>query len=172
MTRLINPAVTMASLDDVADYIIVKLNEGGTRLNVLKLHKLLYYVQAWHLTFRKGRCFDSEFQAWVHGPVNRSIYNRFREKSMYSSVRTRDVRDEFDIDNLPKSIKRHIDSVLEKYAEFTDDQLEEMTHRERPWIAARDGYDSKDRCEEVISDAVMAEYYGARLKRHGSQASS
>jgi uncharacterized phage-associated protein len=156
-----------ADLQDVCDYIIWKINEGDARLNVLKLHKLLYYVQAWHLAFGRGRCFDASFQAWVHGPVCRPIYDRFKDnKSMYSPVRSRDISKEFDPDELPKKVRRHIDRVLEGYAEFTDDQLEEMTHRERPWIEAREGYDAKERCENAISDSTMASYYGARLKRN------
>jgi uncharacterized phage-associated protein len=154
------------NVHDVCDYIIVKLNEADTRLNVLKLHKLLYYIQAWHMAFGRGRLFNSTFQAWVHGPVCRPIYDRFKDaKSMYSPVRPRDVRDDFDLGQLPRAAKRHIDTILEAYADFTDDQLEEMTHRERPWIEARDGYDPKERCEEDISDDVMAEFYSRRLKR-------
>lgn len=157
-----------ASLLDVCDYVIWKTSEGRVRLNVLKLHKLLYYVQAWHLAFGRGRCFDSSFQAWVHGPVCRSIYDRFKDtKSMYSLVTTKDVRMEFDPGELPKKVRRHIDSVLEAYADLTDDQLEEMTHRERPWRETREGYDPKERCEESISDDTMKSYYGARLRRDG-----
>ena len=40
-------------LNDVCDYIIVKLDDGGESLNLLKLQKLVFYVQAWHLAFFK-----------------------------------------------------------------------------------------------------------------------
>lgn len=158
-----------ANVQDVCDYIIVKLNGADAYLNVLKLHKLLYYVQAWHLAFGRGRLFNNAFQAWVHGPVCRIIYDRFKDsKSMYSPVRLRDVRDDFSPDDIPRAAKRHIDTILEAYADFTDDQLEEMTHRERPWIEARDGIDPKDRSEIQISDDVMRDFYSRRLKRHGA----
>lgn len=154
-----------ANVHDVVDYIVLKMDEAGERINVLKLHKLLYYVQAWSLAFGRGRCFNNEFQAWVHGPVCRIVYDRFKDtKSMYSPVRRRDMRESFDLTAFPKRTKRHIDAVLEAYAEYTDDQLEEMTHQEQPWIEAREGYDPKERCEDPISDDVMAQYYSARLK--------
>jgi len=156
-----------ANIQDVCDYIIVKMDEAQVHLNVLKLHKLLYYVQAWYLAFMDGRrCFDDEFQAWVHGPVNRTIFDRFRsEKAMYSRVRVGDVRSEFNLENIPANVKRHIDAVLEVYAEFTDDQLEQMTHDEEPWQTARAGLRPTERSENVISDDLMREYYGARVKR-------
>ena len=55
----------MISVSDVCDYIIYRSQNAGRRLNVLKLHKLLYYCQAWNLAFGRGRLFDGAFQAWV-----------------------------------------------------------------------------------------------------------
>ena len=81
------------NINDVCDYIILQLSEAGEYLNNLKLHKLLYYVQAWHLAFYGERLFDGGFQAWIHGPVNREIYDRFKEtKSLYSEVDENDIK--------------------------------------------------------------------------------
>ncbi len=76
----------------------MRLTEDGTYLNVLKLHKLLYYCQAWSLAFGRGPLFpQNSFQAWVHGPVSRAIYDRFvQTKAMYSPVGLADVRQGFD----------------------------------------------------------------------------
>jgi len=155
---------TEAAVHDVCDYIIVRLNEPTAHLSVLKLHKLLYYVQAWHLAFFDKPLFGSRFEAWVHGPVNRIIYDRFRDtKSMYSRVTMRDLQDNFSVEKLSDSQRRHVDSVLEVYAEYADTQLEEMTHRERPWLEARMGYESNQRCQEFISNDNMKSYFAARL---------
>jgi uncharacterized phage-associated protein len=153
-----------ADINDVADYIIMKMNEASW-INVLKLQKLLYYVQAWTLAFENQRCFDGEFQAWVHGPVNREIYDRFKDrKSMYSRVRLTDMRDEFEIASIPKDVITNIDSVLEAYGDFSDDQLEEMTHNETPWLDAREGCSPRERCTMDIDEVTMREYYAARVK--------
>ena len=137
----------------VCDYVTVRLNEAGAPPSVLKLHKLLYYVQAWHLAFFGRPLFASSFQAWVHGPVSRPIYDRFKDnKSMYSRVLTDDIKPSFDLDSMPKAARRHVDTVLESYAEYTDTQLEELTHREKPWKDARKGYAPSDRCEVNIKN--------------------
>ena len=52
----------------ITDLIASKFVVGGA-LSVLKLQKLLYYVEAWHVAFFNKMLFDDEFQAWVHGPV-------------------------------------------------------------------------------------------------------
>ena len=70
----------MNSIHDITDYIIlrVKSEDRFASLINLKLQKLLYYVQAWSYGINKKPMFDGEFEAWIHGPVNREIYNRFK----------------------------------------------------------------------------------------------
>lgn len=156
--------IKMYDINDVCDYIIVNLSEGGS-LNVLKLHKLLYYVQAWSLTFSGQRAFDDDFQAWVHGPVNRSIYDRFsNETTMYSNLNNQHIREGFNPETLPSDLKSKIDGVLEIYAPFAGYQLEQMTHQELPWINAREGVPSSERSENVISDEDMITCYSSRIR--------
>ncbi len=153
------------NINDVCDYIILQVSEPEKYLNNLKLHKLLYYVQAWHLAFYDEILFDGKFQAWIHGPVNREIYDRFKEtKSLYSDVDQNDIRDSFDLDALSPDKTFHIDKILEAYAKFTGTQLEEMSHQEEPWNMARKGYRPTQRCEELIDENVMRSYYAGRLK--------
>jgi len=152
------------SVDDASDYVVIKAGAGDSYLSVLKLHKLLYYVQAWNLALHGKRLFDGAFEAWVHGPVNRQIYARYRNsKGMYSPVTMEDVRPSFRHMSIPKDARRHIGSVLDVYGKYTDSQLEEMTHMERPWQLARVGYAPNARCQVPISDEVMRTYYAARL---------
>ncbi len=154
----------MATIDDTCDYIISKTEQDG--LSLLKLQKLLYYCQAWFLAFGKGPLFDGKFQAWVHGPVSRHVYDRFKDsKYLYSSVSTDNINPGFSYDNLKAGEKAHIDAVLGVYASFTGDQLEEMAHREVPWITARGGIPLHERCEREIDENVMEDYYKARLKQ-------
>jgi uncharacterized phage-associated protein len=151
--------------DDVCDYIIVKIREAGETLNQLKLQKLMYYVQAWHLAFQGSCLFDGKFQAWVHGPVSRELYDRFAgSKSLYSEITRQEVRQEFDMDAVLSDGAAHIDPVLEVYGGLTGSQLEEMTRCEDPWIKARAGCRPSERCENEISESLMAEFYSARLE--------
>lgn len=155
----------MEPRSSVENYIIAKLSEGGAYLNVLKLHKLLYYVQAWSLAFGRGRLFDGRFQAWVHGPVNRQLFDRFRDsKTMYSAVTLRDIPAQFDPKEISEEGRQLIDAVLEVYGDLTGDQLEEMTHQEEPWKAARGDLPPAARSENELDEALMASYYGKRLK--------
>lgn len=153
------------SINDVADYIITLCDESGEYLSHLKLQKLLYYTQAWYLAFYNEPLFKGKFQAWVHGPVNRDIYNRFSSsKSLYSSIDIEDIRSDFDVKNIPSKGKKLIESVLETYGSYTGAQLEEMTHDEKPWKEARKGYRPSQRCEEDINEKTMQQYYAKRIE--------
>ena len=37
--------------------------------------------------------------------------------------------------------------------------LEEQTHKEKPWIIARKGYEPGERCNEIITKESMREYF-------------
>lgn len=152
-------------IHDATDYIILKTTvEAGVRLNLLKLQKLLYYVQAWYLAFYDKPLFAGRFQAWIHGPVNRELYNRYSfTKNLYSEVSSEDIRPTFDPSKLDQQARMHIDTVLEVYAKFTGSQLEEMTHSETPWIEARQGYESNQRCEAFLNEETIKTYYKNRL---------
>lgn len=141
-------------------------SEAGVGLNLLKLQKLVYYCQAWSLAFGRGVLFDGKFQAWVHGPVSRELYDRFAAtKYLYSDVTSADIRKEFDSNAIPSEDRQLIDAVLQVYAKFSGDQLEEMTHQEQPWLEARGGLQPHERCENTISEDTMKAHYSSRLPK-------
>lgn len=157
----------MKNINSVCDYVIFRTTgEGNGSLSHLKLQKILYYIQSWSLAFDKTPLFNGKFQAWIHGPVNREIYDRFKDtKYIYSSIDMKDVtQKDLNFPDLGEADKDHINAVLETYAPFTDSQLEKMTHDEQPWLEARDGYEPFQRCEEEIKELTMQNYYASRLK--------
>ncbi|MDP3588931.1 MAG: DUF4065 domain-containing protein, partial [Methylobacter sp.] len=121
------------NINDLCDYIIIKSNEAGSSLSNLKLQKLAYYADAWYLAFFGEKLVDCDFEAWIHGPVSRELYNRFApNKSLYSDITIEDSRQNFDIVSIGDNVE-HIDKILEAYGKFSGAQLEEMAHREEPW---------------------------------------
>lgn len=64
----------MAQIADVAAYILDKCG----RMTVMKLQKLTYYSQAWHLVWTEKPLFDNRIEAWANGPVVRELYNLHR----------------------------------------------------------------------------------------------
>lgn len=155
----------MAHILDVSDYIISRLtSEGRHDLSTLKHQKLLYYTQAWHLAIHDNPLFEDSFQAWIHGPVNRTVYDRYKDsKSLYSLMSIDDTVNSSET-KLSAVEVAHIEEVLEVYAAFSPFELESMTHQEDPWIEARKGYSEFERCEVEISNDSMKNFYRKRLE--------
>lgn len=151
-------------VNDIADCILLKLNADENCYVVnLKLQKLVYYVHAWYLGINKQPFISSGFEAWIHGPANRDLYNRFRDtKTLYSFIGIEDVSNKEALDLLEPGDSEFIDMILDNYAGYNPAELERMTHEEEPWIAARKGFGPMERCTNLISDKLMESYYGKR----------
>lgn len=140
---------------ELAKYIIDKLAEMNQSVNHLKLQKLLYYIQAWHLVYMDVPLFDSDFEAWLHGPVVRRVWDYYKSKSIM-------------LDNLPRdrniSIKlteeqeEIINDVLDEYGDKSGYYLECLTHSELPWKEARRMGENT-----IISKQRIKEYYRSLL---------
>lgn len=148
-------AKAMASVHDVAVYILQR--QG--RMSAMKLQKLVYYCQAWHLVWEERPLFKERIEAWANGPVVRDLYREHRRK-FEVTVRTF-------ADGLPERLTQTeietIDTVLESYGKLKAFELSDMTHRETPWRQARGSLPSGAPCSNVITEAAMAEYYESLL---------
>ena len=142
------------------------LKSGDAGVSVLKVQKLLYYVQAWHLVFFEGNpLFEEDFEAWVHGPVCSKVfaYHKYDlKKYMYSDISESDIS-AIDFSGIPSSVEGHVDAVLEIYGKFSGAQLEEFTHREDPWVSARQGLKPYESSRRVITKESMANFYRSLL---------
>jgi hypothetical protein len=52
-----------------------------------------------------------------------------------------------------------IDAVFDHYGEMSGGTLSSLTHREEPWIEARDGLSPWDRSTRPLSQATMRRFY-------------
>lgn len=152
-------------LDDCADWIIVATSDDARPLSMLKLQKLAYYAQAWHLAIHGVRLFEpGQFEAWVHGPASRPLFDRFRaEKARFSALTLGDLRPGFDVSSVDESSRSHLEEVLDAYAGLSGLQLETLSQSEDPWIAARGGLAFSAACATPIDDDLIRRFYAARL---------
>jgi len=139
--------------DTVADFFIKFAHEHGDCLTNLKLQKLVYYAQAWNLALYDKPLFESDFQAWVHGPVCPELYARFK------GYRWKPITEQPDLPEIPENVKKHLIDVFEAYERYSGYQLEQMTHAEAPWIDARDGIPLDEASNAVISKESMKDFY-------------
>jgi uncharacterized phage-associated protein len=120
-----------------------------------KLQKLCYYSQAWSYALKNRPIINDEFQAWVHGPVCPTLYDKYAGsgfEDIYPDAfapRARFTADEREL----------LESVLETYGASTGNALEVLTHSEPPWIIARGGLAPDKPCNRIIDPEDMKRYY-------------
>lgn len=140
------------------------LTRSGS-MSHLKLQKLVYYIEGHHLAYFEAPLIEDEFEAWVHGPVSRKIFNALREHSLlYGDIRfVKETGVQAPEEIAHKTLSQDqidlIDEVIETYGKFTGMQLESMTHNEKPWLEARKGCAPGDKCTNLISKETMRTYF-------------
>ena len=142
----------MATVFDVAQYIL----ELKKQLSTIKLQKLVYYAQAWHLVWEDTPLFNSRIEAWPNGPVCPDLYNAHKGKFFVDpSLAIGNSA------NLLQQEKQSIESILKAYGDKRAEYLIHLTHAEDPWINARKRASAYpgDKCKEEITLSDMAEYY-------------
>jgi uncharacterized phage-associated protein len=146
----------MATVYDVARYILRRLGEGDKLpVTTWKLQKLVYYSQAWSLVWEDAPMFPERIKAWANGPVCSDLYALHRGSFQISDI------SQGNPDALTLAEKETVNIVLEHYGSKSAQYLSELTHRERPWLEAREGLAPGDRGNKEITLEAMAEYYGS-----------
>ncbi len=117
-----------------------------------KLQKLCYYAQAWHLALFQNELFTENFEAWVHGPVNKDLYQKYKENGWNLIPQAGNI-------NIALEISGFLERIWETYGEYDGHQLEALTRSEAPWINARVGLNTWQASNVSISGDDMANYY-------------
>lgn len=158
-------------LKKLVNFVIAYCNIHGFTITPMKLQKILYYVQAWYLVkYDKELLFEELPQAWVNGPVYRSVYNQYKDtfyrstplilKEIKEVGKDEKILERYKNDlNLEEEQVDIINIILKHYSPLDESKLVLMTHADSPWNIAREGYGEFDRCEEVITAESMFDCY-------------
>ena len=143
----------MADVHDVAAFVLEKL--GPT--SAMKLQKIVYYCQAWHLARIRQPLFLETTQALREGPVVAALYKRHRQVFHVGGWPGGDgVR-------LAASEAATVRWVCERYGDLSANELSEMTRRELPWIMARGTLPPSVSGDKPVSTDIMANFYSRQI---------
>lgn len=144
------------------DLVIKYLLNQCEDITPLALQKALYYIQGFHYAFYKTFMFAEDCQAWVHGPVYREIYFRYRNYR-FDSI---GCSDEFDDSVFSSSEKAILDSVVNHICCYSGKVLEKFTHSEAPWLSARGKLPENAPSERIILKEQIGNYFTAVKEKY------
>lgn len=121
----------------------------------IQIQKLTYYAYAWNLALYNEKLFEEKPQAWIHGPVFRTLYDAMRYSDFYNT----NILDM----NIDSKTLKILDMIYNLYGKYSGNELEQMTHSESPWKNARIGLDANMRSMRELDDEEIKIYYKALL---------
>lgn len=148
----------IAKIDVVVNYLLNKCED----ITPLALQKLLYYVQGFYYAFVNQFIFDENCEAWIHGPVFRDIYFKYREYR-FDPISVSEIDEDF---NLTVSEKAIIDSVIKNLSCYSGKVLEAFTHAETPWLATRGDLPATVSTDRKIEKKLISDYFTAVKEKH------
>ena len=152
----------MSTAGKIAKYIIAIFQGAGDPIDNLKLQKLLYYVQGWHLVAFDKPAFNERIEAWAHGPVQPATYGD------YKHYRWSPISVEVAVPELDADLADLIKEVLDAYGGETGYELELRTHREPPWLEARGDTPEGQESNAIITQASMKKYFKSLVDESGT----
>ncbi|MHA7153954.1 Panacea domain-containing protein [Arthrobacter sp. TMN-50] len=143
----------MTNSTDVLRYLRSRYPTTGR----MQRQKLLYYSQAWHLTWNGSPLFQDAVEAWELGPVARDAWRADNALSNEADLPAGD--------DLSDDQKATVDAIVAFYGRMTGGQLSDLTHDEYPWKSAYEDVSPIMRGSVEIKPTVMRRHYSIAAMR-------
>lgn len=145
-------SVLSKELQSTCDFFLKKNTpEFGDAISNLKLQKLVYYAQGFHLALYGSELFPEEIVAWEHGPVVEPLYFKYNEHGSLAIPEPASA----DLTVFSKEQISLLSEVYDVYGQFSAWKLRNMTHSERPWLETPKN--------DSIDKALMKEFFKTLL---------
>ena len=149
---------TISNIDIIVQYVLNK----GEDITHLTIQKALYYIQGFYYAFYHDYLIKEDCEAWVHGPVFRSIYYRYLGYS-YDTIEKPNVFADGIFNDMEKVL---IDSVIRYICCYSGKVLEAFTHREAPWRSARNGLPAGASSTRIIPKDEIGSYFSGIKEKY------
>ena len=147
----------MIDLIKAASYIFNRYYaEFNTKIDEMKLHKLLYFTQRECIVMLGEPMFQAEFSAWKYGPVLVQIRDFYRWNNFNAKLNTSEKVKYIPVFN----------SVFANYADKSSWSLSMLSHGEISWQRARVGVPQGANCSVLMRiEDIAADAERIRLRR-------
>ena len=102
--------------------------------------------------------FEEDCEAWIHGPVYRNVYDKYRGYG-YNPIEEKELI--FEDVNLTEDEKELLDHIVLYFGCYSGKILENMTHSEEPWRVTRRGLMDWETSDRVIEKTEMESYFNS-----------
>lgn len=147
-----------SEIDSAIAYLLNRCED----ITPLALQKALYYIQGFHYAFYGTFLFSEDCRAWVHGPVYRDVYLKYKDYKFDPISPGTHVHD----DMLTSSKKAVFESVANHICCYSGKVLEKFTHSETPWLLARGELAANEPSDRVITKESIGAYFNSVKEKY------
>ena len=148
------------SADEIAEYFLTLGRRDEIEIDPLKLQKLLYYAQSWHLAELGELLFKEKIEAWPVGPVVATVYRQYKVFGS-KAIDTTGIKQP----PLTEEEAELLESVWCRYGKLSGPKLAGMSHHEDPWIKARGNLPLAKPSNKEVKPEVMRQYFCERMRK-------
>lgn len=147
----------MEQVLEIASYICKRyLAEYGVRIDEMKLHKLLYFMQRECFVQLGEPMFCAKFKAWKYGPVMLEIRQQFKDDTLTLTLPSASL----------SKYQKIFDRVFEQYAPKKSWSLSTLSHGEYSWKKAREGCSPYDSCDvDIDTEDIRKDAERIKIRR-------
>lgn len=147
----------METAKRIASYICHRYQtEYGSRIDEMKLHKLLYFVQRECMIQTGNPMFAELFKAWRYGPVMVEIRQSFRDDDLHEELSKEEIL----------KYQKVFDKVFDTLAIKSSWSLSILSHGEYSWKKARIGYSKDAVCDvDILTEDIQKDADRIRVRR-------
>ncbi|MGZ3355972.1 MAG: Panacea domain-containing protein [Isosphaeraceae bacterium] len=168
----------------IANYFLERARREGKALDQMKIQKLVYFANGWHIAIKGEPLIDEQVEAWRYGPVIQSLRDALREYGDQSidapisylvprvGVNVLDAIEEvvptIDTANAPDLdfVRALLDRVWQVYGKYTGIQLSNMTHEPgSPWDQVNARYGGQIPKRTDIPVEMIREHFRALARK-------
>ena len=168
---------TKTSISEIADYFLWFANCHNDLVTNLQIQKLCYLTEGYYLGLYGTELTEEQFQAWKHGPVSPTLWERFK-KYAFNPINEELPRlnpkeeDPFEFRYKKPKISREAEYILKliikNFWGETAWELECLTLGHLPWQEARKGKKPIEHCTRAIDKQSMKNFYRLFLNAEGT----
>ncbi len=124
----------------ISNFFLDRAADRGRSVTIMTLLKVLYFAHAWHLARFDKPLVAQPFEAWKHGPVNRVVYDQYKDYGdqpidkkavSFDPVSMKYSATPYSFD---PTIAKFLGDIFDYYSTFHPFKLSHLTHEEGgPW---------------------------------------
>jgi uncharacterized phage-associated protein len=161
----------------IANYFLKVATVQSEPLTPMKIQKLVYFANGWHLALKDAPLIGEQVEAWRFGPVIPSLYHAFRRygdqpvaalairqfsdfRSLGENAYHKMVPSLDDIPDQAGFTKAFLDRIWATYSGYSAIQLSNETHRAgSPWHTIFTRYEGNIPKRTDIPAELMRDYF-------------